>query len=92
MIRRLGHVRDEEREKTSTRPYSRVLAHLEGDGFLQHIKQELELQQRRGVSRVGGQRQEPVLSGPGQQVLLKHPGELLQAERCQGQRAAAVQH
>lgn len=33
-----------------------------------------------------------MLFGPGQQVLLKHPGELLQAGRSQGQRAAAVQH
>lgn len=69
-----------------------VLAHLEGDGFLQHIKKELELQQRCCVSRMGGQREEAVLFAPGQQVLLKHPGELLQAGGCQGQRAAAVQH
>lgn len=33
-----------------------------------------------------------MLFGPGQQVLLKHPGELLQAGRRQGQRAAAIQH
>lgn len=69
-----------------------VLAHLEGDGFLQHIKKELELQQRCSVSRVGGQCEEPVLFAPGQQVLLKHPGELLQAGGCQGQCAAAIKH
>lgn len=50
------------------------------------------MEQGCGVSRVGGQREEAVLLGPGQQVLLKHPGELLQAGRRQGQRAAAVQH
>lgn len=69
-----------------------VLAHLEGDGFLQHIKKELELQQRCSVSRVGGQCEEAVLFAPGQQVLLKQSGELLQAGGCQGQRAAAIQH
>lgn len=69
-----------------------ILAHLEGDGLLQDVKQELQLQQRGGVGRVGRQREEPVLLAPGQQVLLKQPGELLQAGRRQRQRAAAVQH
>lgn len=73
-------------------PCSWILAHLKGDCFLQNIKQELELQQGCRVCRVGGQREEPVLFAPGQQVLLKHPGELLQAGCCQGQCAAAIQH
>lgn len=33
-----------------------------------------------------------MLFAPGQQVLLKHPGELLQAGGSEGQRAAAIQH
>lgn len=73
-------------------PCSWILAHLKGDCFLQNIKQELELQQGRRVCRVGGKRKEPVLFAPGQQVLLKHPGELLQAGCRQGQRAASIQH
>lgn len=67
-------------------------SHLEGDGFLQHVEEELELQQRGGVGGVGGQRQEAVLPAPGQQVLLEEAGQLLQAGGRQGQRAAAVQH
>lgn len=66
--------------------------HLEGDGLLQDIKEELQLEQRSSVSWVGGQREEAVLLAPGQQVLLKQPGELLQGGSRQGQRAAAVQH
>lgn len=69
-----------------------VATYLEGDGLLQNIKQELQLQQGRGLGRVGGQGQEAMLLAAGEQVLLKQPGELLQAGRRQGQRAAAVQH
>ncbi|KAG7239294.1 hypothetical protein INR49_029259 [Caranx melampygus] len=57
----------------------------------QDVKQELQLQQGHGVSRVGRQRQEAMLLAPGQQVLLKQPGEVLQAGSWQGQRAAAIQ-
>lgn len=73
-------------------PIPRALAHLEGDGLLQDIKQELQLQQGSSVSRVGGQRKEPMLLAPRQQVLFKQPGELLQVGRRQGQCAAAIQH
>lgn len=69
-----------------------VATYLEGDGLLQNIKQELQLQQGRSLSRVGGQGQEAMLLAPREQVLLKQPGELLQAGRRQGQRAAAIQH
>lgn len=67
-------------------------AHLEGDGLLQDIKQELQLQQGSSLCGVGGQCQEAMLLAPGQQVLLKQPGEVLQAGCRQGQRAAAIQH
>lgn len=40
---------------------------------------------------MGWKRQEAVLLAPGQQILLKEPGELLQAAGRKGQRAAAVQ-
>lgn len=42
-----------------------VKTNLEGNGLLQDVKQELQLQQRSGVSWVGGQCEEPVLLAPG---------------------------
>ncbi len=82
---KIGHVE-------TTWPNFRGATHLEGDGLLQDVKQELQLEQGSSVGRVGGQREEPMLLAPGQQVLFKQPGELLQAGRRQGQRAAAAQH
>lgn len=67
-------------------------SYLEGDGLLQHVEEELQLQQGGGVGRVRGQGQEAVLLAPGDQVLLKQPGQLLQARGLEGQGAAAVQH
>lgn len=81
-----------EAQERSSWLYRTVSAHLQWDGLLQDIKQELQLEQGSSVSRVGGQSEEPMLLAPRQQILFKKPGELLQAGSCQGQRAVAVQH
>lgn len=65
---------------------------FERDGFLQHVKEKLQLQQGDGVGGVRRQRQEAVLVASGKQVLLKQPGQLLQAGSRQRQGAAAVQN
>lgn len=40
---------------------------------------------------MGRKRQEAMLLAPGQQILFKEPGELLQGAGGEGQRAAAIQ-
>lgn len=64
---------------------------LEGVRFLQHVEEELRLEDGGGLGRVRGQGHEAAVLVAGAQVLLEDPRQVLQRGGEQRQRAGAVQ-
>lgn len=68
------------------------MQYLKGEGLLQDVKQELQLEEGGSVGWVRRERKEAMLVRAWDQVLLKQTGQVLQVAHLERQGATAVQH